>query len=59
MDDPTSPAADLAEQLVDEIARPHQDWRLIHGLAAELEQLAAAVVEAASGDQATDPPSGP
>jgi hypothetical protein len=41
-DDPTSPAADLAEQLVDEIAKPRQDWTLIGRLALELAAIARA-----------------
>jgi hypothetical protein len=40
-DDPTSQAADLAERLVDEVARADQDWELIRALAVQLARLAA------------------
>lgn len=45
MRDPTSRAADLAEQLVEEVARPDQDWQVIHTLALELAELAAEVLD--------------
>jgi hypothetical protein len=40
MDDPTPEAADLAERLVDEVARPDQDWPAIRAVALELADLA-------------------
>jgi hypothetical protein len=43
-DDPTSYAADLAERLVDEVARPDQRWATILSIAAELARFAADVV---------------
>jgi hypothetical protein len=51
MDDPTSEAADLAERLVDEVARPDHDWPTIRALALEL----AALAERVAG---TDDPAG-
>ena len=54
MDDPTSPAADLAEQLVDEIAKPRQDWILIRRLALALAELADEVAAPRPGPQDLD-----
>jgi hypothetical protein len=48
--DPTRPAADLAEQILDEVASAEHDWRLIARLARELAQLA---------DRATERPTDP
>jgi hypothetical protein len=39
-DDPTSPAADLAEQILDEVSSREQNWSRIAVLARELAVLA-------------------
>ena len=39
-DDPTSPAADLAEQILDEVSSREQNWSRIAALARELAVLA-------------------
>jgi hypothetical protein len=54
MDDPTSEAADLAERLVDEVARPDHDWTIIRALALELADLAGRV--AGSDEPGGGPP---
>lgn len=41
----TGRAAELAEQLLDEIARANHDWRLIARLAADVLRLASAIAE--------------
>jgi hypothetical protein len=43
-DDPTSAAADLAEQILDEVSSRDQNWSCIAALARELVVLADAVV---------------
>jgi len=39
-EDPTSPAADLAEEILDEISSADQDWSLVAARARELRELA-------------------
>jgi len=44
-EDPTSRAADLAEQVLDEVSSLHQDWQLIAACARELANLADSVAD--------------
>jgi hypothetical protein len=53
--DPTHRAADLAEQIVDEVANVDHDWRLIARLARELAQLADGAAEAPTDDPGARP----
>jgi hypothetical protein len=48
-EDPTSAAADLAEEIVDQVGSVDQDWRLIARLAAELATLASRAAERRTG----------
>jgi hypothetical protein len=54
LDDPTSRAAGLAERLVDEVARPDQDWARIRALALELADLARKAARVAEDDQESE-----
>jgi hypothetical protein len=42
-------AADLAEQILDEVSEAEQDWRTIERCARELHELAAQVAQRATG----------
>ena len=48
-EDPTSPAADLAERILDEVSSADQDWTVVARCARELMQLAERAAARASG----------
>lgn len=54
--DPTTQAAELAEQIVDEVSRAEHDWALVARWAYELFEIAARAAQVSGGER--PPPGG-